>query len=167
MGGKANFWLGTTVRGKENSREGDKGPTCGCIWEWNKGHKPHGTKWKEKVETGLWVDMLELWLCVLLRIFLWLTCGYVYLRIFMCQSCGCRLKGFRWDVWGFIACVSLCNVAVTLEGAWVWGYCCVWGLLKLWGPVEDWLTTTPWLELPSDIWLSGLSNIHLVDKSHK
>jgi len=30
-GRKAKLWLGTTVRGMEHSREGEKGPTCGYI----------------------------------------------------------------------------------------------------------------------------------------
>ena len=98
------MWLGKTVKGKEHSREGKTGLHVVAYENETRGTKPHGTKWKETSrvrlvggydEVGLWVDMLELWLCVLLRMFLCLTCGFVYLRFFKCQSCGCRFEGLR------------------------------------------------------------------------
>ena len=46
------------------------------------GQQPHGTKWKEHRWKQAFGCYVELWLHVLLRIFLGLTCGYVYCVVF-------------------------------------------------------------------------------------
>jgi len=75
---------------------------------------------------------------------LWLC---VWLRFFLCQSCGliCR-RGYVVFPWGLASCVILgSDLLVKLKGACVCDILLLVGFVEYLSPEEDWLTTA-WIE---------------------
>ena len=74
--------LGTTVRGKENSREGNNGQNLVEYENETRGKSLMEQNGKKTGGDRLLAVILELWLHVLLRIFFGLTWVYLYCVVF-------------------------------------------------------------------------------------